>query len=259
MADFDIKTVDANGWRQGSVCDARELHQLCGVGSPTEHRLAILVSHDCDIVHRNAANEPFVEWLVEHEIKKLKREFLYGKNPRRLHLEHAGKCYEVLAHSRCTTPRDCLLKFRAGPKLTSKLMGQIADWLGKRYSRPAFPDAFNDRLGKNDSEIREAIAKGHELLRAILIRVEPIDRELSAEKPYQVSLFGVMKDRDYNDPAKRENCQALISEVESLLADCDGVQVDDCQLRSDAHVSLAELDFLEEWDFDYLTVSAGEN
>jgi hypothetical protein len=262
VAGFDIRTIDANGWRQGSVCDAKELRRLTeeSAASSTEQALAILVSHDCDIVHRNTANEPNVEWLVAHEIEKLRTQFLYGKNPRRLHFEHAGKCYEALAHNRLTTPRDWLCKFASGPlpRLPSPLTGQIAIWLGKRYSRPAFPDEFNKRLGKNDSAIRETITRGHDFLRAILIRLDPSDKELAAEEAYQVSLFGVMFDHNYKDAAKREKCQALISEIESLLSECTGVQVNDCMLRSDVDVSLADLDVLVEWDFDYLTVSAAE-
>jgi hypothetical protein len=258
VAGFDIRTIDENGWRQGSVCDAKELG-LAGASTPssTAQALAILVSHDCDIVHRNKANEPNVEWLVAHQIEKLKTQFLYGKNPRRLHFEHAGKCYEALAHNRLTTPRDWLCKFAAGPlpKLPLPLTGQIANWLGKRYSRPAFPDEFNKRL-ENLSAIQEAIAKAHDFLRAILIRLDPIDKELAAEEQYQVSLFGIMFDRNYNDAIKREKCQALISEIESLLSECNGVEVNDCSLRSDVDVSLADLDVLVEWDFDYLTVSA---
>ncbi len=181
--------------------------------------------------------------------------YLHGKNPRRLHFEHDGKSYEAVARRRFGTSREVLLKFSAGslPPLSKKLTSQIANWIAKRYKRPAFPDEFNKRV--DNREIGNIIDKAHEFLRSILISVRPPDEELPHGQPYTVSLFGVMAHDDYLDEHKREACQTVIDEVESVLSGCEGINVEDCMLRSDQEISLADLDYLAEWDFDYLTVA----
>jgi hypothetical protein len=227
-------------------------------GSPFEFQddeLAILVSHDCDIVHRDLRNEPTVEWLCVRPVIKVDGFYLHGKNPRRLHFEHDGKSYEGVARRRFGTPRELLLKFSAGslPPLSKKLTSQIANWIAKRYKRPAFPDEFNKRV--DNRAIGNIIDKAHEFLRRILISVRPPSEELPAGQPYAVSLVGVMARDDYEDAGKREACQGVICEVESLLSGCEGINVEDCMLRPDTEVSLADLDYLVEWDFDHLTVA----
>lgn len=47
--------------------------------------------------------------------------------------------------------------------------------------------------------------------------------------------------------------RALISKVEALLGGCQGINVNDCLLHSDKDVSMEAMDYLSEWDFDYLT------
>jgi hypothetical protein len=64
-----------------------------------------------------------------------------------------------------------------------------------------------------------------------------------------------MAQEDYDDAVKRESCQAVIDELESLLSGCDGIAVEDSRLSPDTEISLADLDYLAEWDFDYLTIA----
>jgi hypothetical protein len=63
-----------------------------------------------------------------------------------------------------------------------------------------------------------------------------------------------MTNDDFEDAAKRERCQTLMSEIEHMLDGCKGVEVSLCELRSDEQITLADLDYLVPWDFDYLTV-----
>jgi hypothetical protein len=41
--------------------------------------------------------------------------------------------------------------------------------------------------------------------------------------------------------------------LETYLADCDGIDVKDSSLRSDDDVPISWLDYYVPWDFDYLT------
>jgi hypothetical protein len=258
---LDRNKIESNGWRQGAVIHIKQLRKAVPLPDVDfgDDDLAILVSHDCDIIHHDAANEPVVEWLHVRPINKTDGRLLHGKNPRRLHFEYNGKSYETRAYMRLITPRPALLEFSVGsvPALPKKLTSQIANWIGKRYSRAAFPDEFNKRVGTKRAAIANAVDKDHEFLRAILIRVEPQTAELPANQAYEVLLTGIMAQADYDNPVKREPCQAVISELESLLSDCDGIDVEDCRLCPDTKISLADLDYLVEWDFDYLSIADG--
>jgi hypothetical protein len=183
MADadpIDPSQIHANGWCQGAVCHLSKLSaEDLGVPVIEASRadaLAILVSHDCDVVHRGV-NEPVVEWLVATPIAKKDRNSFYfdGRNPRRLHFDHHDAAYEIWARDRFMTPRKVLEQLSAETDLalTTKLTKLITRWLSKRYIRPAFPDAFNTRLRTIQEEIREALDDGHRLLSDLLIHVEP--------------------------------------------------------------------------------------
>jgi hypothetical protein len=163
VAQIDRDKIESNGWRQGAVVYLKQLREVfpqLGFDFGDDD-LAVLVSHDCDVVHRNAANEPEVEWLHVRPIKKGDGCFLHGKNPRRLHFEHEGKCYETRAYMRFRTRREALLELSAGPlpALSKKLTSQIANWIAKRYSRPAFQTSSTNVSETNMKGLRMLLTK----------------------------------------------------------------------------------------------------
>jgi hypothetical protein len=267
MADadpVDPSRIHTNGWCQGAVCHISKLAaDDFGVPKTEANRagaLAILISHDCDIVHRGT-NEPVVEWLVAVPIAKKDRNSFYfdGRNPRRLHFDHHDLAYEIWARDRFTTPRKALegLSAESDLALTTKLTRLLTRWLSKRYIRPAFPDAFNTRLRVTQEEIREALDDGHRLLHDLLIHVEP-KREVAAEQIYHVSILGIMTGEDFKKAEQRESCHAVLKQLETYLAQCANVVVEDCELQSADLTPISVLDYYDPWDFDYLSVRDSE-
>jgi hypothetical protein len=268
MADaqpLDPSRIQANGWHQGAVC---QLSTLAADDSSLLARapnfagsdaLAILVSHDCDIVHRGV-NEPVVEWVVAMPIAKNDSRCLYGRNPRQLHFVHLDTNYEVWARDRLTTTRALLERVSAETRLELplKLTTLVTHWLSKRYIRSAFPDAFDDRLQPVQRDIRKALDDSHRFLRDLLIHVEP-KSELAAEQIYHVSILGIMTGEDFKDAEQRESCQAVLKQLEIHLAQCANVIVEDCELQSADSTPISVLDYYEMWDFDYLSVRDSEN
>jgi hypothetical protein len=74
----------------------------------SEGALAILVSHDCDIVNLDLTKEPLADWLIARRVQTLDGSCLYGKNARKLPFQHNGVFYEVLAYERVSTSRKLL-------------------------------------------------------------------------------------------------------------------------------------------------------
>lgn len=67
-----------------------------------------------------------------------------------------------------------------------------------------------------------------------------------------------MSEANYRDANKCERGQLIIDQLEASLSECEGIEVDECMLRSDEEVRLSWLDYYVPWDFDYMTVQGEE-
>lgn len=259
---IDRNKIKENGWHQGAVClfqtlsESPESGDSCKAFRQSENALAILVSHDCDIVNADLTKEPLVDWLIARCLDTPDSLYLSGQNARKLHFKHDVIFYEVLPYERLSTSRKLLEKVPAKPSraLTPLLTKLVAEWLAKRYIRPAHPDEFNKRINKAKKQLKKALERDrdHEVFRSILIKVHPPE-ELPPRQNYSVSIAGVMREADYRNVLKRERGQPVIDELELNLAACEGIHVEECRLRTDDEVRLSWLDYYVPWDFEYLT------
>ena len=123
--------------------------------------MLILISQDCDIVHKRYEVEPFIEFLVANRIEATSKNkgLQWGKHPRRFQfsvLQQGGNSlFEIDINDRYRAPRQILLAGLPEQRLDAKLTEAIGRWVAKRYTRAAFPDEFNrrtdaarDQLGK---------------------------------------------------------------------------------------------------------------
>ncbi len=175
----NIKTL---GWQQGSVLPAEVViaiadHVAAQNVSPEglEQAWVVVVSQDCDLVHGSYDAEPFVELVIGRPIAQVDAVKMHGRNPRLLHLVgHAGEDSVRLAfsvHDKVRVSRDALSE--RGPctlrSIDADDVDMIAGWLAKRYTRAAFPDAFNDRLIPAHKNIDKAIKKSGEFITGHLL------------------------------------------------------------------------------------------
>lgn len=152
----NIKTL---GWQQGSVLPATVVvaivNQIAAQHvSPEglEQAWVVVASQDCDLVHGSYEAEPFVELVIGRPVADVDAVKMHGRNPRLLHLVgHAGEgrvCLAFSVHEKVRVSREALSAL--GPcalrSIDADDVDMIAEWLAKRYTRAAFPDAFNDRL-----------------------------------------------------------------------------------------------------------------
>jgi hypothetical protein len=259
----DASQVRRNGWRQGSVVSPELVSVLRrrGFSPPSDDCIALVLSHDCDVVNGRFSKEPLVElaWLTR--IEKPDGRNTRGKNPRCLHLplrQADGRelWWELTAPCRFTEDRRLLLSSRPSADLTLPARDKrvVASWLAKRHDRSAFPDGFNRRLPTKG--LKGALETGSAYISELYLW--GADDELAEGEPYEILLCAVMTVEDFGDPEHRTAAVHCLQELEALLDACPGIEVLEARLVSEAEFTLDDLRRLRRWDFDWLSVVEGQ-
>jgi hypothetical protein len=140
-------------WRQGSVLTQSDAAML-GIHDADAHDLRVVViSHDCDLANDK---EEQAELIVARLVDKVDGLAARARNVRRLHLTYATPqgnsiCVELTHTARKLISRELFANAHQpddGLKLSIDEKRALKQWLAARYGRPAFPDAFENRLRK---------------------------------------------------------------------------------------------------------------
>jgi hypothetical protein len=264
-AGSDGRHLRALGWRQFSAISG-ELRAsiLDGLGLAAVDPLDVLMvsSHDCDVTHQSLEGEPSLELLLARKKPDGEEEngsLTYGKNPRRLQFrcpQDSGPVFEVVAHERFFVERVRLSAFTPdvtwGP--SDRIKRIIASWLSRRYMRPAFPDTFNERIGKKSAEkMRAAMKTKGKFVHTVFAHVDP-EIELTSDKPYDVTLVMTMAVDDYKNEAARMLADEALDRVKEILKKCAGIEVGDTSIASEAEFSLDDARLMKRLDFDDLSL-----
>lgn len=227
--------------------------------------LLILISQDCDIVCPSYENEPYVELLVARAIPREQKDgrLSHGKNPRRLQFqtETAGgtRLYEVNIHEKSRVGREVLVGIAVPgePRLDPSVIDVLTKWTAKRYTRAAFPTAFNERCRPVANRIAKKLKARGDLLTGIFLRLDTLE-ELPPGQDYRVILRVTGRAEDLEDVENNEAAIALLSGIEDALNECEGVNVVDAELVLEEDFPIAELRDVRRWDYDYLSYGEGE-
>lgn len=156
--------LEHSGWRQGSIVEQADVQHLLGNTTINydDGIILIVASQSCDIANNTIESDPFVEFSLAHRIEALSGHLTFNKNPRTLHTQiHtrtedeqilAHELIELRAFEKILVPKEQLLDLLPDPNRTfeeSLLVNYVA-WLSARYSRPALPTSFNDRIRSAD-------------------------------------------------------------------------------------------------------------
>ena len=243
------------GWRQGIILPATGLLEGLPDGSPiSDADFVMVVSQSCDLVHHDLSNEPHAVFLLLKKINSVESEYSHGRNPRLIHFPALdGSAFDAWAWNQVTIPREELVKHPIGNhlKVDARELRHILDWLAKRFTRVAFPDAFNEALRVKSNNIRTLLKKKHSLFSEILLRINPFE-EIDNGVHYELACYLLMPSALYDDAAKLKDARETASKLERLFEDC-GIEVLECSTVSDAELTYAELQELVRWDFDHLT------
>lgn len=242
----------ALGWHQGALIAVSAGTELATLLLPGfDH--ALVASQDCDII-APVLVEANVDLLPAALGAEPSGELLYGKHPRRLcvALEN-GQFASVDIRQRRTVGKGVVAGIPPIESASAKLPDRklLAKWLGKRYSRHAFPDAFNERLRAQRSKL-DAVSKrsSSRLVTAILLQLDTED-ELNPDETYGVLLWFACRPNNAEDPESRGQIAEYAAAFAQVLSSCPGVRVDDFEVRSQLDINLAELENMKRFDFDY--------
>ncbi|MBM4090961.1 MAG: hypothetical protein FJ276_16290, partial [Planctomycetes bacterium] len=254
----DVTKIKEDGWRQGSALPSDLVDSLSREGllqsAHSRDDLLIVLSHHCDVTSSSLAAEPFVELLSLKLVSKRDGNLDWGKNPRRYQFVDSRTSplliYEVSVHDRVLVPRDRLLGYKpdSARAIDDETRSRLCRWVAARYTRSAFPDSFNERVGPAVEQIRPLFKRAGHLLTGVYLLV--VDDELPEGESYRILLIATMLDEDYRDASARASAQELLDRVEAIMHDCDGVDIGLTELRSEAELSLHEIRTLKRWDFD---------
>jgi hypothetical protein len=213
--------------------------------------LAIIVTHDCDLLSVDFDGEPYAELVIARHIEPDARDgnCFRGKNPRRLQFEAGGRVYEVRSKEKTAVARELLSEHFPDEtrRLPDDVRGLLPEWIAKRYLRSALPDAFNERTRRAREKIRKCLTKDGDLVSAIFLTLEPED-ELPDGDAYVVLVSVLAESEDVDDTVTGARLQTLTGLIEGAITEAPGVDVRDCRLVRGDDFSFADAKRSMEWD-----------
>jgi hypothetical protein len=259
-----LSTVSAlleSEWRQGTVLPHRLLPEGTLPSSATIDTKLVVISHDCDLVNPKYEAEPFVEFFVARLKPSSDRNgvLFNGKNPRKLQflVQENGeeRLYEIDAREKYRADRRILEKGTRDKtiRISQENVRGIAKWAGRRYSRPSLPTAFQDRIPPSvEKKLRKKLERDGEEITGVYVGFNTLE-ELEVDKPYRIVLYVAVPPEVCEEDAKERGALGVVGEIRKLLSQCEGIEVEDADLRSESEITLRDLKRLIRWDFDYLS------
>ena len=218
----------------------------------------VVVTQDCDLLAATEV-EPFVEFIVGSEYNRIEPLYCHGRNPRLLNLQAVGEHAPGLSllfsiHDRFRVPKEVVSDMAVDRHML--LQQEDADllrrWVAKRYTRAAFPDAFNARLDTVDGRL-DRLFKSPEgqVITGVFLDV-PSD-ELIEGRPYEVAVRVTAKADTWEDADAVAALDRFEERLSSILDDCDGIVIfdDDIQTSPEDDLTLADLRRFSRLDRDY--------
>lgn len=251
----EASLVGPLGWRQGSILPLALVRQLkeageLVIGDDEESHRFLVISQDCDVVHRSFGAGPWCEVLMLKSIPKKDGNFERGKSPRRLQFDLPGVGpVDCSIHDRHRFRREYLTLDAPDNtvQLNQDLLRLLRGWLARRYARTAFPDAFNKRWEPVQKNITSTFKGVGELFEEVFLLTE--FEELSNEDEYHVTIVGAMLDDFYEDDQAYQRADDALAKVAKQLESCLGIKAENYVVRPRRDISLSELDHMRRWDY----------
>lgn len=257
-----VAAICDKAWSQGDLLPDSIAKKTIPEAELKKGARGVVVSHDCDIVHHSLINEPVVEVLVLHPATT-KGDLTQAKNPRRIHLPYSegGKvaCYEAFVHRRIFINRRFLAEdapVKGG--FDADARDDLRQWLAKRYVRAAFPTEFDKRISGVKKKIKKVLDTPEgKAISGIYIFLDR-DTELPAGTPYKIVIRGTMRAVVFDDSSLVKKCEALLGKMAALFDSCEGIDMLEHAIQSEARFSLDEVRLTKRWDVDFLSANDGD-
>lgn len=254
-------------WRQGSLVGPREAGALidasldhCDVVCDDRTWL-VLLTQDCDLV-RGEDLEPFVELIAAREIESPEPLRQHARGSRDLHVPfRRGESEGWLAcsiHDRFRIRKAALLDLAAPCEawLTEDGARDVRRWVARRYTRQAFPDAFEKRLGSTSGRVKQLLkSAGGKLISTIYVQTS--SQELS-EEDYEIDVILAVPAEIYADEDKWSRIEEFEQRFLEVVGSRPGIRfaLDDAgneclRVLSEVDLTLAHARRYKRLDVDY--------
>ena len=269
----DSESIRHSGWKQGSLVRQGDVETLIGAAVDqigtldlTRDRTGlIVVSQDCDLV-RDSVAEPFVELIAIKKNRESKPQYFNGRNPRLLQIpvmksQGGTSIQEISIHDRFRVEKKWLRDLAPDENkwLEERYRKLLCGWIAKRYDRPAFPDAFNQRLEPVERRL-ETLFKSKISHHVSGIYIAGADQEHTAEDSYLISVRVTYEERWSEDFEVLDSVENFLQRLSDILEGCQGIDLflGDIRKTSEEDLTLGELREFRRFDRDYRSLPEEE-
>lgn len=252
--------LEEAGWKQGSIVRSENIHSIAdAIKLPFDNNFIFLVaSQSCDIANNNIDLEPYVEISLARSIDKINGNYAHNKNPRILHTQiirrtndssvFSEKYIELKAFDKFFIKKEVFkeLKPDLDRVLHDRQLKSYVAWLAARYSRPALPTEFNNRIDASidPNKLKDKVKKGGAQLLGIYVEITP-DTEIKESESYSVNLLGLLPAGFSEDLTK---IKSMLDAYQDVLEKA-GMEVESALLTEDK-VSLAVINRFKRFYYD---------
>jgi hypothetical protein len=258
-------------WRQGHVLPhaAAQHFALFNAAGP-EATCVVVISHDCDLANDSLAVEPEVEVIVGRVVANENGNYTWGKAPRTLHYDvmrnNAAVYVELVNTSKRAIPKSDLAAFEPDPvfSIDGKALAVLRSWLGARYNRAAFPDAFVNRMQSTeaDKKLAKALKDQGQLISFVYFDLDGGQNvERKDGDPYELNIVMVFVPGDDPEAAADEAdkvAESVEKAVRARLKDPKVIVLKACFPISEDDLPVSRARILTQWRLEYMTLKADE-
>lgn len=248
------------GWKQGDllIVGDKRLEGNAHYEIPDD-ALLLIISQTCDLIQGSFELEPYFEILCLYPLDHEPRgEYLGGKNSRRIEfslnlIEGEVTHWFSLPYQRHLIQRNLLLTSKPEHKIPEGgVLRMILAWLSKRYTRVAFPESFVSRINARRKPIGNKFSRLNSLVNNVYVHLNSFE-ELDDDSEYCMDIMLVMDAENFDNASRYECCEGIKKDLEYQLSNCEGIVVDEIDIRSTADVTIEELKGFLDWDYGYLS------
>jgi len=255
------------GWRQGSIVLAKDVPALLkGITDNYDPGTSVIIiaSQSCDIANNNLASDPIIEISIARKIANINGNYTYNKSARILHtqfrsltlndeleaIQYHDINIELKAYEKFRLDKSRLTGIAPDPDylLENKQLDSYIDWLAARYSRPALPTEFNNRIIANQKKLKKIAKKINKQISGIYVEITP-NEEISNNQNYNVNLLAVLTP-NYSELIS--DIEKSIDEIAALMKDA-GMVLSKPHIATEDKVSIATIKRFKRFYFDDLS------
>lgn len=229
----------------------------------------LVLTQTCDCINPDFGKEPHLELLplVLRNTRKGNPDPDYesGKNPREIHfwitLKGERKCVFSRIKDIQLVERKLIEGFRFSEEIIifREVIDDIVEWRAARYSRTAFPEAFETAFRTITESFGEIMARHESAIDSLLISISPFN-EIEEGDCYEIQLHLLVTPSVMGQPETIESIKKSSREIEDLFATCAAFASAECTATNLDEMTLWKarrlLDFSR---YDYLSFGKEED